>query len=109
MPCNSCGLINHGKYLAEVDIHFPGLRNAGKSPVLVFPELLVCLDCGKTEFMVPRAELDILTNSDTTKLPNLVEAHQKLKAASTAARIETLARGHQCIRPLSWRAKSGGR
>jgi hypothetical protein len=71
MPCNSCGSINQGKYLAEVDIHFPGLRNAGKSPVLVFPELLVCLDCGKTEFMVPKAELEILTNMDTTKLPNL--------------------------------------
>ena len=67
MPCNSCGSM----YLAEVDIHFPGLRNAGVCPVLVFPELLVCLDCGKTEFMVPKAELDILTNRDTTKLPNL--------------------------------------
>jgi hypothetical protein len=70
MPCNSCGSINQEKYLAEIDIHFPGLRNAGKSPVFVFPELLVCLDCGKTEFMVPKAELDILTNRDTTKLPN---------------------------------------
>jgi hypothetical protein len=70
MPCNSCGSTNQGKYLAEVDIHFPGLRNAGKRPVLVFPELVVCLDCGKTEFMVPKAELDILTDRDTTKLPN---------------------------------------
>jgi hypothetical protein len=68
MPCNSCRSINHGKYLAEVAIHFPGLRNAGKSPVLVFPELLVCLDCGKTEFMVPKAELDILTDRNTAKL-----------------------------------------
>jgi hypothetical protein len=31
---------------------------------------LVCLDCGKTEFMVPKAELDILTDWDTAKLPN---------------------------------------
>ncbi len=68
MPCNSCGSINQKKYLAEVDIHFPGLRNAGKRPVLVFPELLVCLDCGRTEFMVPKAELDILTDRDTAKL-----------------------------------------
>ena len=68
MPCNSCGSINQGKCQAEVDIHLPGLRNAGKSPVLVFPELLVCLDCGKTEFMVPKAELDILTDRETAKL-----------------------------------------
>ena len=54
MPCNSCGSINQGKYLAEVGIHVPGLRNAGKSPVFVFPELLVCLDCGKTEFTFPK-------------------------------------------------------
>jgi hypothetical protein len=71
MACNSCGSINQEKYLAEGGIHFQGLRNAAKSPVLVFPELLVCLDCGKTEFMVPKAELEILTNRDTTKLPDL--------------------------------------
>ena len=77
MPCNSCGSINQGKYLAEVDIHFPGLRNAGKSPVLVFPELLVCLDCGKTEFAVPKAELDILTDRDTAKPDLGTPAFQK--------------------------------
>jgi hypothetical protein len=71
MACNSCGSINQEKYLAEVGIHFPGLRNAGNCPVFVFPELLVCLDCGKTEFMVPKPELEILTNRDTTKLSNL--------------------------------------
>jgi hypothetical protein len=89
LPCNSCGSINQGKYPGEVDIHFPGLINAGKSPVLVFPELVVCLDCGKTEFMVPKAELDILTNSDTTKRPNLdwkPIKSSKAEAASTAAR-----------------------
>jgi hypothetical protein len=67
MLCNSCGSM----YLGEVDIHFPGLRNAGECPVLVFPKLSVCLDCGKTEFMVLKAELDILTDRDTAKLPNL--------------------------------------
>jgi hypothetical protein len=67
MPCNSCGSM----YLAEVDIHFPRLRNDGECPALVFPKLLVCLDCSKTEFMVPKAELDILTDRDTAKLPNL--------------------------------------
>jgi len=54
MPCNSCGSINQEKYLAEVNIHFPGLRNAGKCPVLVFPELLVCLDCGKQNLWFPK-------------------------------------------------------
>jgi hypothetical protein len=61
MACISCGAANHGKYLAEVDIHFPGLRNAGKKPVLVFPEILICLNCGKAEFTVPEDELNLLS------------------------------------------------
>jgi hypothetical protein len=31
MPCNSCGSINQAKYLAEVDIHFPGQVTAACS------------------------------------------------------------------------------
>ena len=54
MPCNSCGSINQEKYLAEVDIHFPGLRNSGKRPVLVFPELVVCLVKQRRNGMSPR-------------------------------------------------------
>ena len=46
-----------GQVFSEVDIHFPGLRNAGKKPVLVFPEILVCLNCGKAEFTVPEDEI----------------------------------------------------
>ena len=41
-------------------IHFPGLKNIDKPVVWVFPELIVCLDCGKAEFAVPEAELRLL-------------------------------------------------
>jgi hypothetical protein len=41
-------------------IHFSGLKNLDKLPVMVFPKVLVCLDCGVTEFTVPKAELDQL-------------------------------------------------
>jgi hypothetical protein len=41
-------------------IHFPGLKNIDKPVVWVFPELIVCLDCGKAEFTVPEAELRLL-------------------------------------------------
>jgi hypothetical protein len=40
-----------------VCIHFPGLKNIGKHVLWVFPELVVCLDCGTAEFTVPEAEL----------------------------------------------------
>jgi hypothetical protein len=38
-------------------IHFPGLKNIDKPVVWVFPELVVCLDCGTAEFVVPEDEL----------------------------------------------------
>jgi len=67
MACNSCGAANQGKFLCELDIHFPGLRNVNKSPIRVFPELWVCFNCGKAEFTVPKDELDLLAKSDATK------------------------------------------
>jgi len=38
-------------------IHFPELKNIDKPVVWVFPEVVVCLDCGTAEFAVPEAEL----------------------------------------------------
>lgn len=68
MACNSCGAENQGKFLAEVSVHFQGLRNVHMLPVLVFPELLVCLNCGKTEFTIPEDELELLLQTDVTRV-----------------------------------------
>jgi hypothetical protein len=57
MPCKSCGSVNQSKFSAEMDIHFLGLNNIDKPVVWVFPEVVVCLDCGNAEFVVPEAEL----------------------------------------------------
>ena len=45
------------KFTAEIAIHFPGLKNLDKPIVWVFPELVMCLDCGIAQFSVPEAEL----------------------------------------------------
>ena len=37
-----------------------GLKNLDKPAVLVFPKLLVCLDCGFTEFTMAETELGLL-------------------------------------------------
>jgi len=66
MACNSCGSVNQRKFTSEIDIHFPGLSNVRKSPILVYPELLVCLNCGKAEFTVSKDELALLAKSDAT-------------------------------------------
>jgi hypothetical protein len=64
MPCKSCGSINQSKFTAEMGIHFLGLKNLDKPTVFVFPELIVCLDCGTAEFAVPEAELRQLAKGD---------------------------------------------
>jgi len=68
MACNSCGATNQEKFSSEIHVHFPGLTNVDKIPVLIFPELLVCLNCGKTEFTVTKDELGQLANSDTSEI-----------------------------------------
>ncbi len=57
MPCPFCTSNNQTELPAEVNIHFPGLKNADKPGVFVFPRLLVCLDCGSSSFMTPASEL----------------------------------------------------
>ncbi len=43
-----------------MNIHFVGLKSLDAPTVWVFPELLVCLDCGYTEFQVEERELRLL-------------------------------------------------
>jgi hypothetical protein len=57
MSCVFCTSTNQAEFPAEVNIHFPGLSNAGKPGVFVFPKLLVCLDCGSSSFTTPAFEL----------------------------------------------------
>ena len=65
IPCKSCGSVNQKKFSAEMGIHFPELRDIDKPVVWVFPEVVVCLDCGMAEFSVPKAELRQLEQSDS--------------------------------------------
>jgi len=60
VACKSCGSVHQNKFNSEVTIHFEGLRNIKKEPALVFPELLVCLNCGNAEFVIHRDDLRLL-------------------------------------------------
>ncbi|MGA7637860.1 MAG: hypothetical protein WA690_18685 [Candidatus Acidiferrales bacterium] len=64
MPCKSCGLLNQKKFSAEMGIHFLRAENIDKPTVWVFPEVIVCLDCGTAEFAVPEAALRQLEKGD---------------------------------------------
>jgi hypothetical protein len=46
-------------------IRFPGLKDIDKPVVWVFSDdVVVCLDCGTTEFAVPKEELRQLAKGD---------------------------------------------
>jgi len=57
--CKFCGSPNQAKYAAEICLHFAGMENLGKT-VLVFPDVVVCFNCGMAEFSVPATELSRL-------------------------------------------------
>jgi hypothetical protein len=60
MHCALCESNNQAEFPTEMMIHFRGLRNIDKPGVLVFPKLLVCLDCGFSRFTTPESELALL-------------------------------------------------
>ena len=58
MSCKSCHSDKQTLFPSELCIHFPnGFKALDKEPVMVFPRLLACLNCGFTECSLPEAEL----------------------------------------------------
>ena len=64
----SCQPANRSTFNGEIAIHFPGLEGLDKPIVWVFPKLLVCMNCGFTEFVLPEAELQRLVENDALYL-----------------------------------------
>jgi hypothetical protein len=64
MSCKSCGSHNQSKFNAEMNLHFPGWEGLERPTVLVFPEVVVCLDCGFAEFSILESEFRRLKGSD---------------------------------------------
>ena len=73
MRCPSCGSENQRRFNSEIAIHFSGLSNLHKLPVFVFPELLICLNCGVALFLVPEADLRQIAKTDAN--PNGQDGH----------------------------------
>jgi hypothetical protein len=63
--CKSCGAAGLGRFTTEVAIH---VRDINRPLVFVFPDIFVCLNCGKAEFAadfaVPEDELRLLAKRD---------------------------------------------
>jgi hypothetical protein len=60
MTCKRCSSERQSAFNSEVNIHFPGREGWHKPTVWVFPEIMVCLDCGFAEFSIPEVELRTL-------------------------------------------------
>ena len=57
MACRQCDSDNQQKVGVEVNVHFPGWNGLSRPTLMIFPQVVICLDCGFAEFSVPRAEL----------------------------------------------------
>jgi hypothetical protein len=64
MSCKLCSSQNQSSFPAEINIH---IHHSVTTTTLLFPVLLVCLDCGFTEFSIEQTELQRLANSKSTK------------------------------------------
>lgn len=61
MSCRLCTSENQCGFLTEIAIHLPGSRTPH---IFFFPQVVVGMDCGFTEFSIPEGELQSLVESD---------------------------------------------
>ncbi len=49
------------EFSTEMVVHHNGLKNLDKSDVQLFTKILICSDCGFSQFTIPKSELELLT------------------------------------------------
>jgi hypothetical protein len=60
MTCLLCRSDNQKELIAEMNIHLSGVENLHSETILVFPRLMLCLDCGFSRVTIPETELRLL-------------------------------------------------
>jgi len=66
MLCLVCQSSNQRAFPSELNIHFPGLEGLDRPTVWAFPLLLVCLECGFTQFALSRDQVEELSEPDSS-------------------------------------------
>jgi len=54
--CGKCGSRRLTEFRTEICIHIPGKENWTAPAVFVFPELAICMDCGRVRAFLIREE-----------------------------------------------------
>ena len=67
MPCTRCLSLHQTELNSEINLHFRGLPNLGEPGIFVFPQVLVCLDCGLSEFVIEKRELAQIIEKKLTR------------------------------------------
>ena len=60
MPCKACKSENLQKFEGELTASLPDPKAVSIPPVYVCQSVLICLDCGFAELIVPTSELHAL-------------------------------------------------
>jgi hypothetical protein len=60
MSCPGCASVNQEEFPAEIMFHFIGMANLDRPGVTAFPKILVCLDCGLSQFTTAKRSLTLL-------------------------------------------------
>jgi hypothetical protein len=60
MQCKTCKSGNLQKLKGELTASLPGLGAIGVAPVYACQDVLVCLDCGFAELLIPDSQLKLL-------------------------------------------------
>lgn len=60
MACKRCGTLAQQELDSELSASFPDMKRANFSPIYFAQRILVCLDCGFAELVIPGPELQRL-------------------------------------------------
>jgi len=66
MACKACNSQNLQRLEGELTASLPSLDDLKIAPIYVCQSVVVCLDCGYSELVIPTAELLTLKNAKAT-------------------------------------------
>ena len=79
MSCTRCLSLHQTELNTEMNLHFRGLTFVGDPGIFVFPRVLVCLDCGLSQFVVAERELSQIVERNEKRQVSSVKANSKLR------------------------------